>query len=271
MEAGVAGVAPMFQGIQIMAHSGDAAELSLVRPVVTANTPRLGPFAVIAGVEPDLRMIGEMATGDSVMQRPLYLGRLFSGVGPARNTLGGPVLGAPQAVMLLENLLAWGARSVLFFGWCGAIDDGLAIGDVLHVSGAICDEGTSVHYGATAGQFVPVSAIAALPHRIGTGLAQGGAPVHSGSVWSTDAIFRETPTKVAAFRSRGAVAVDMETSALLSAAAFLGADICCVLVVSDALRAHGWEKGFKDPVFRRHRQLLCRLIADHLITAENGS
>lgn len=241
------------------------AEPSLVRPVVSAQCPRLGPLAVIAGVEPDLRMIGEMAVADGVKGRPLYLGRLYTGIGPANSTLAGPVLGAPQAVMLLENLLAWGARSVLFLGWCGAIAPEVAIGDLVSVCGAFCDEGTSPHYGADPGQPAPASALTGLPDAIGSGIDRAGVPVHDGMVWTTDAIFRETPSQVAAFRRRGAVVVDMETSALMSAAAHLGAELCCALVVSDALREGGWEKGFKSPIFQAHRGVLCQLIAQSLL------
>ena len=252
-----------------MDHRSDLAEQSLVRPVVSSNTPRLGPFAVIAGVQPDLRMIGEMAVGAGVTGRALYQGRLFAGIGPGKGSLAGPVLGAPQAVMLLENMLAWGARSVLFLGWCGAISEDLAIGDVLLAGGAFCDEGTSPHYGAQPGQPVTGSALTAVPDTIRTGLEHAGVSIHSGKVWTTDAIFRETPSQVAAFRALGAVAVDMETSALMSAAAYLGAGICCVLVASDALRGGGWEKGFTDPAFKTHRGLLCRLIAEHLTMVDN--
>lgn len=249
-----------------MTHCCDTTEQSLVRPVVTPRSPRLGQLAVIAGVEADLRAITEMSVGADVKGRALYQGRIFSGIGSANSTLAGPVLGAPQAVMVLENLLAWGTRSVLFFGWCGALSEDLVIGDVLMVDGAFCDEGTSPHYGAALGQAVPASAILPLPRAIGRGMKNAGVSVRNGSVWTTDAIFRETPSKVAAFRSRGALAVDMETSALMSAAAHYGAALCCVLVVSDALRESGWEKGFTDPVFRMRRRLLCQLIAEYLTT-----
>lgn len=251
----------------LMTHRQDMAEQSLVQPVVSPNTPRLGPLAVIAGVAPDVRMIAEMTVGAEAKGKGLYQGRIFSGIGSGNSTLAGPVLGAPQAVMVLENLLAWGARSVLFFGWCGAVDPACAIGDVLCISEAFCDEGTSPHYGAAPRQPVPVSAISPLPRSISDGMAHAEVPVRTAAVWTTDAIFRETPSQVAAFRSRGAAAVDMETSALMSAAAYHGTALCCVLVVSDALHESGWVKGFTDPVFRTNRRLLCQLIAEYLATA----
>lgn len=244
----------------------DIAEESLVKPVVSPRTPRLGPFAVIAGVAPDHQMIRERVVGEGTVERPLYLGRLLSGIGDAGCTLAGPVLGAPQAVMTLETLLAWGARSVLFFGWCGSIADHVGIGDVVVPDGAFCDEGTSTHYGGAPGQAVPVSAVAPLPGGLRSALDQAGVPVHTGKVWTTDAIFRETPSRVKRFRGGGALAVDMETSALMTAAAYRGATLSCVLVVSDALLGNEWKKGFTDPRFKAHRRLICRRIADTLST-----
>ena len=246
----------------------DIAEKSLVQPVVSPRTPRLGPFAVIAGVAPDRQMIRERVVGEGMVERPLYLGRILAGIGNAGGTLAGPVLGAPQAAMTLETLLAWGARWVLFLGWCGSIAENVGIGDVVVPHGAFCDEGTSSRYGGAFGEAVPVSAVSALPSAIRTELDQAGVPVHAGKVWTTDAIFRETPSRVDAFRRQGAVVVDMETSALMTVAAYRGAALSCVLVVSDALRGSTWKKGFTDPRFKDHRRLLCRSIADVLSTQE---
>ncbi len=244
------------------------AEESLVKPVVSPRTPRLGPLAVIAGVAPDHEMIRERVAGTGTVERPLYLGRMLTGIGDAGNTLAGPVLGAPQAVMTLETLLAWGARSVLFFGWCGSIADHVGIGDVMVPDGAFCDEGTSPHYGGAPGRTVPVSAVLPLPGPIRYALDQAGVPVHTGKVWTTDAIFRETPSRIDAFRKKGAVAVDMETSALMTVAAYRGAALSCVLVVSDALQENDWKTGFTDSRFKNHRRLLCRCLADALSTLE---
>jgi uridine phosphorylase len=243
----------------------DIAEESLVRPVVSPQTPRLGPFAVIAGVVPDHQLIHERVAGEGTVERPLYLGRILTGIGNAGSTLAGPVLGAPQAVMTLETLLAWGARSVLFFGWCGSIAEHVGIGDVVVPDGAFCDEGTSPHYGVAPGQAVPVSAVSPLPDPIRPALERAGVPVHAGKVWTTDAIFRETPSRVKRFRGHGAVAVDMEIAALMSVAAFRGATLSCVLVVSDALKGDDWKKGFTDPRFKDHRRQLCWRIADTLL------
>lgn len=244
------------------------AEQSLVRPVVGPNTPKLGPFAVIAGVLPDMQRIARAVTDGGLPGRPLYLGQLLADIGPAKSALAGPVLGAPQAVMTLESLHAWGVRSVLFWGWCGAIAEGVDVGDILCAAGAWCDEGTSRHYGGATGQMAPATAVRPAPSVILDGLTAGGVAVTPATVWTTDAIFRETPSRVAAFRARGAVAVDMETSALLAAAAHLGMEICCLLAVSDVLRDDGWQKGFKSPVFRENRRRVCRLIAESFAAAD---
>ena len=55
-------------------------------------------------------------------------------------------MGAPYAVMILETLAAWGAKQVIFLGWCGAISATVSIGDILVPTLAWIDEGTSRAY-----------------------------------------------------------------------------------------------------------------------------
>ena len=61
------------------------------------------------------------------------------------STLSSPV-GAPMAVMLLEQLIALGARRFLYLGFCGALDPTLSIGDLFIPLRAVREEGTSYHY-----------------------------------------------------------------------------------------------------------------------------
>lgn len=50
---------------------------------------------------------------------------------------------------------------------------------------------------------------------------------------STDAVYRQTFWKEQLWREKGAVGVDMETSALFSVGSFLGLDVVSVLIASD--------------------------------------
>src|SRR5215813_6866688 len=55
-------------------------------------------------------------------------------------------MGAPMAVMLLEQLIALGARRLLYLGFCGALIPSYRIGDLFLPTRAVREEGTSYHY-----------------------------------------------------------------------------------------------------------------------------
>lgn len=238
-----------------------ASDRAIVRPVISDRTPSLGPLAVMAGTRTDAEAIGAALRPDAYRLRDLFCGRLWaSSAGPPAFSLAGPFVGAPAAVMALETLAAWGVRALLFFGWCGAIDPRVAVGDILVPSAALVDEGTSRHYGVALGERArPAASWSA---RVADALRDRGLACHDGPVWTTDAIFRETPAKVAHFRSQQALAVEMETSALFSVAAYRSVAAAAVLVVSDSLAQGTWQPGFKDPRFTRSREALCACVHD---------
>jgi nucleoside phosphorylase len=186
--------------------------------------------------------------------RPLFNSRLQLPAVRAGACLVGPVMAAAYAVMLLETLAAWGVRRILYFGWCGALDEGLQIGDMVIPSIAVVDEGTSPAYGADAGSRVRPADV--WQRAVSEALtATSGLVVHQVAVWTTDAVFRETPRRVAHFvDTYQARAVEMEVSALYTAGAFLGVEMAAVLAVSDSLAGGQWRPGFSLPRFLKARQ-----------------
>ena len=54
--------------------------------------------------------------------------------------------GAPGTIMLLEELVAFGVRRIILLGYCGTIQKGVFIGDLVLPLEAIREEGTSYHY-----------------------------------------------------------------------------------------------------------------------------
>jgi uridine phosphorylase len=221
---------------------------AIVNPVRSKNAPILGSAAVMVSSQGDLEAICRKLDRERQPSRPLFNSRLYPG---EELSLVGPLIGAPYAVMLLENLVAWGVDSVLFFGWCGAISPQLATGDILLPTGAIVDEGTSPHYGVGAGQRAVPSAT--LLEAVRRGFEGCRLPLKEGLVWSTDAIYRETREKVAHYQSIGAMAVEMELSALFAVGCFRQVHVAGVLVVSDELSCFEWRPGFKDERFKAAR------------------
>jgi uridine phosphorylase len=167
------------------------------------------------------------------------------------------MVGAPYAVMLAETLIAWGARTLVFLGWCGAISDTLTIGDLVLPTAALVDEGTSRHYIPGASESI---ASPSLFQNAAEACTSQGRVVHSVTVWTTDAVFRETAEKVLAYRNRGAQVVEMECSALFTLGAFRSVEVAALLVVSDDLSSLSWNPGFRDPRFALGRQAACSVI-----------
>ncbi|MCG6909129.1 MAG: nucleoside phosphorylase [Deltaproteobacteria bacterium] len=238
----------------------------IVKPVRGKNSPQLGPVAVMAAPKPDLQPLAASLGMENTKPAPLFTGNLFAGDGPAAGySLAGPFLGSPHAAMLMEVLASRGAEKVIFQGWCGSLNAGVRIGDIVVPTGGIVDEGTSPHYGVGAGEISRPSE--ALRNALCGVLHDEALPFHEGVVWTTDGAFRETPAKVACYQRKKALAVEMEMSCIFSVAASLGIDAGGLLVVSDELFAMQWKPGFKSEAFKRGRMSaagvvgkLCKLL-----------
>ena len=238
----------------------------IVQPIVTPNSPRTGPLGVLSATRTDLpALTAALELGDR-RPRSLYMSQLY--IRDDGIFLSGPLMGAPYAVMILETLAAWGARQIIFLGWCGAISSALSIGDILVPSLAWIDEGTSRAYtpepGPTARPSIP------LTRSISHMLKKESISFHEGAIWTTDAIFRETPEKVTHFQNQGVLAVEMELSALFTVSAFLGVALSAILVVSDDLSSLTWKHGFKDKRFIENRRKLAGAVAAYIASEKNS-
>jgi purine-nucleoside phosphorylase len=178
-------------------------------------------------------------------------------------TLCGPFLGAPQAVMGMEKLIALGSRRIWVLGWCGSIQPDLKAGDLVLPTAAVSEEGTSQHY--------PIDEKRAcsdpeLTRILGEALAREGHDCRAGTIWTTDAPYRETPSKVLEYRRKGVLAVEMECSALMTLSVYRSVKLAGVLVVSDELGDLKWRPGFRDPRFKA----MSRFAAEFLFNFIQG-
>ena len=230
----------------------------IVPPLGARKAPDIGPIALLVSPEPDFRMAKSLA--DPVTTKGFFMGSIHTGMQQDGISIAGPYIGAPYAVMLLESLIAKGARTILVMGWCGALTEDLQAGDLLIPDRACVDEGTSRHY-----RVLDMDPPVSFPHpglcrNLKSYLEKRDIPVKRGAIWTTDAIYRETPNKVAWFRDRGALAVEMECSALFSAADYRGVDIAALLVVSDSVASKDWAPAFKAKQFKAARTTACEAL-----------
>ncbi|MGI5231589.1 nucleoside phosphorylase [Actinoallomurus sp. CA-142502] len=149
-----------------------------------------------------------------------------------------PGVGAPLAVQHFEKAIAAGGRYFVACGGAGAVRPGLALGHVVVPDAAVRDEGTSYHYAA------PSRLMSADPSAVETAVATLAAhdiPHVTGTTWTTDAPFRETPERVRARREEGCLTVEMETAAFLAVARFRDVRFAQYLYAGDDVSGQAWD------------------------------
>jgi len=234
---------------------------AIIIPQKGKRSPQLGPVAVIAGTETDLALLCNLLDLDKSKYQKLFTSRLYVADPPgAAFCLTGPVIGAPYAAMVLETLIAWGAREIIFLGWCGSISQKVKIGDIIVPTSAIIDEGTSGHYKKDDNRISFPSEL--MVTKLKAALDRNRVTYHHGSVWSTDAIYRETRDKVENYQRLDVVGVEMEISALFTIAKFRKVDMGAIVVVSDELASFKWRPGFKTDIFKHGRKAACAVVRD---------
>ena len=218
------------------------------------------PVAILACTEADRQRFCRLATPIATSIRTVYNARLQEIIhGDCSVTLAGPILGAPQAVLVLEKLIALGSRAIVVFGWCGSMQPDVKIGDWLLPNYARSEEGTSLHYPAVSEEIGPdADLLAGLQYYC----QQNGITVRLGPIWTTDALLRETVHKVRAYGKDGLLAVEMELSALFHVAAYRKVRLVGLLVVSDELFTLKWQPGFGTSDFKRSCNQACQTILD---------
>ena len=120
-------------------------------------------------------------------------------------------VGAPLAAGLFEELIARGGRRFIVCGGSGVLDSSIGSGHIVVPTSAIRDEGTSYHYLPPTREVSASAEVVTVIERV---LAAHHIDSVSGKTWTTDGIYRETPTKMAMRRAEGCLTVEMETAAI---------------------------------------------------------
>ena len=167
--------------------------------------------------------------------------------------------GGPNIASLVEELSAFGVREFCLWGYMGGIAPGLAVGDTVLASGALREEGVSYHYLDTE-QEVIYSEWAR-----NWGARAAATPFIQGTVWSCDALYRETVQKLLACERRGILGVEMEVASLYAVCQAKGLDAAAFLVVSDLLNEGTWRPGFSTPEFAKGAKQLGLFLLEHAI------
>ncbi|MCZ6625334.1 MAG: hypothetical protein O7B35_14080 [Deltaproteobacteria bacterium] len=179
-----------------------------------------------------------------------------------RVTVGNGGRYAPDAALTTEILCAGGVESLIRIGSCGALQEKIKIGDLIIVTGALRGEGTTTYY-------VPKS-FSTVPHPEIVGALTEAAKslkvrYHLGWLYTTDALFQETPDLIAELEQQGVSGIDMVTSAFLTIAQVRNKKAGAILAVSDECLKG--KMGFRDPIFLQAEEKMVEvaLRAIHLM------
>jgi len=140
-------------------------------------------------------------------------------------------MGGPSAAIVVSELADLGAARLVRVGTCGALDESLALGELLIVTAALAEDGTSRALGAderTLPSPVLLDAIRAA--------AAGDQAARYGAVATTDLFYDNRSGPEDRWLAAGAVAVEMESATLFALAAARGLEAATILIVTDLLK-----------------------------------
>ncbi len=189
--------------------------------------------------------------------------RLLEGTDGSIGIAGDFGFGAPVAVAVMEDLIAFGVREFLSIGSAGTLQKHIEIGDTVVCDRAIRDEGTSYHY-LKDGKYARASD--EMTERLKTALANHKRNFIVGTSWTTDAPYRETRLEVERYQAEGVATVDMEASALFALAEYREVSIGSAFTVSDSLADLEWKPRFQNRNVKRGLQRLFQAALEALLT-----
>jgi uridine phosphorylase len=155
-------------------------------------------------------------------------------------------VGAPAAAVVLEEVIAAGAKEIIIFGPAVAFSPLVAVGDLILPTESVIADGTSPFYVSPRAGAKPDAGMRSTAAHL---LERGGAIYRSGRVASCDAVYVRPAARYKSLRRARVLAVDMELAALLAVSRFRGVKAAAVLVVSAPVGGVPTELGADRPVF----------------------
>jgi DeoD family purine-nucleoside phosphorylase len=170
---------------------------------------------------------------------------LWGYTGAARDgeplTIQATGMGGPSAAIVLEELIALGARRAIRVGTCGALEPSLELAALVIARESICLDGTSRALGR--------SGTVAADEALTEALIRSAPAARAGTIASVDLFYDDGARPELTTRAdanAGALAVEMEAAALFAIGARAQVPVACLLVVSDTFDSGGERKRIDD-------------------------
>jgi uridine phosphorylase len=174
-----------------------------------------------------------LAVAQELMEQPKMFNHhrgLWGYTGTGRDgeliTVQATGMGGPSAAIVVEELIALGARTFIRIGTCGALTDSHAIGEIVGVEAALAFDGTSRALGAGADVGAGADAPRVVPD---PGLAAACAVDAAGVTAASVDVFYGDP------ETGDADVVEMECAVLFQIAKLRGVRAAALLGVTDVL------------------------------------
>jgi DeoD family purine-nucleoside phosphorylase len=165
----------------------------------------------------------------------------YTGIAPDGGllTIQSTGMGGPSAAIVVEELIELGARTLIRIGTCGALVDGLELGELLAATGVIAADGTSRALGSE-GSVEPDAALTEALVELGH--------ARPARIVSTDLFYDPREDRHDVWTRAGAEAVEMEAATVLAVAARHGVQAACLLAVTDQLATNGRVRMDQDEI-----------------------
>jgi uridine phosphorylase len=151
-----------------------------------------------------------------------------------------PAYGAPRAVEPIHVLGICGTPNVIQIGSCGSLQPEVRTGDIVLSERATIGEGASQYYGGKGVADANLGRVA----RAASLLANREMYAHRGPTVTTSALLAQPRALLQKWTNAGYLAVDMETSAVFSAARAFGMRAASLLFAWDELPGRSWNTSF---------------------------
>jgi uridine phosphorylase len=189
---------------------------------------------------------------------PLYIGKVET----KKIGLVPQATGASATAFLVEHLIACGAKTILFSTALGAFQPYMKPGDFVIPSKVAVGEGTSKYYYPLIKVIKPDAELMKI---LKEACSRVGVKPYVGTIWNTDAFYREMRSQVEKLQARGVLGVEMESSATFTVAKFRGIRAASLLVVSDSEANFKWELYWQeDEYIKSWNETLHRIIREAL-------
>jgi uridine phosphorylase len=184
-------------------------------------------------------------TGDAIVDgRPL--------------TIQSTGIGGPSAAIVISELAQLGARTFVRIGTCGSLTTGLRLGELVIVTEAICEDGTSRAL-ASAERVTPE------PDLLARLIAAGHAAAARQAIAVSTDLFYDRPAGARdRWTGQGAAVVELETATVLALGRRRDLRAAALLLVADVLGADGSRRRIDPDPLRAGEQRLGEVAAGAL-------